>query len=186
MTMNSRIFFLLILLPGFTFSQTKIQSLYESNKYEKCIKLCEENIKNGVEKQKSYLFKALVLLQSSNEKFITKSYEYPAYEAVKSLKKIETYHQKNPKDSFYKGFSRQIKQIIRSSNEYADSLYYANDQKYASRILKKLNEVYPKDPVYIFKLARLHKFDLNTFPKFYSLNIFFQVQMQIIIQPLSA
>jgi tetratricopeptide (TPR) repeat protein len=156
-----RTVFLLLFFPFVSFSQTEMQKFYESKKYEKAIKLCEKNIKTGTEKQKSLLFKSLVLLDASDNKYILKTYEHPVYEAIKCIKRIESYRLKKPEDPFFPGYSRQLKYSVKKINTVSDSLYYAGDKKLSLKLMKKMIEIYPDEDVYLFKLARLYEFDLS-------------------------
>jgi tetratricopeptide (TPR) repeat protein len=154
---------LFVIFSTYAISQSKIQTLYESKKFEKCIKLCEENLSQGIEKQKSLLFKSLILTEAQDEKYVYKNYDFPEYEALKCLKRIEDYQKKNMKDSFYKGYSRQIKQLRQRINETSDKLYNTGEHKQSLKLTKKLFEIYPDELLYTFYLARLFDFDYVKF-----------------------
>jgi len=153
------LFTILILLIGTNvFSQTKVQKLYEAKKYEKCIKLCEKNISENIEKLSSILYKSMVLTEAYQNEKIIKIYPYPIYEALKGVDKIEKYKKKKPKDKFYVQNKRKIKFITDKSLMFADTFFIKGDNKRALKIYKKLLAIYSTEKRYVFKIAKTYNF----------------------------
>lgn len=150
---------LIITIYNPCFSQDKVKELFESKKYVKCIKLCEKNIKENINKQKALLYKSLVLVDASDNKELKKTYTKPYIEAVKCIKKIESHKKKKPEDKFYVGHTRQIKYVISRANEKANLFYHEKDLKRSVKIYNLLKLVYPDNPKYIFKIAKVYNFD---------------------------
>ena len=159
MKTKKTIFITLILFIGITvFSQTKVQKLYEAKKYEKCIKICDKNIKENIEKLTSTLYKSLVLSEAYENEDVISLYPFPVYEALKGIKKIEIHKTRNPKDKFYVQNKRKIKLIIQNSLTAADTFYIREDIKQAVKTYKKLKEIYPTKKLYTFKIAKAYDF----------------------------
>ncbi|MCF6364804.1 MAG: CAP domain-containing protein [Bacteroidales bacterium] len=140
------------------FSQTKVQKLYDAKKYEKCLILCDKNIKENKDKQGSILYKSLVLTDAFRDEKIIKLYEYSIYESLKGISKLESYNKKKPKDSFYRTNKRKIKRIKDNVLVAADSFFIKGNSKRAKKIYKKLMQIYPAEKVYLFKLAKAYNF----------------------------
>ncbi len=152
-------FILLILLIGTNvFSQTKVQKLYEAKKYEKCIKLCDKNIKENTGKLSSILYKSMVLTDAFENEAILNLYPSPIYEALKGISKIEKNRKLKPKDKFYVQNKRNIKRITEESLSVADTFFVRGDNKRALKIYKKLKDIYPSKELYTFKIAKTYDF----------------------------
>ena len=147
-----------LLLVSNIFSQTKVQALFDAKKYEKCIKLCEKNIKENTDKLPSLLYKSLALIEVYDNKNIIKRYPNPVYEALKGVKRLETYKERKPEDKFYSGNKRKIKIVVDKALILADTFFNQCEFKRSSKIYKKLIEIYPHDKIYFFKIAKVYDF----------------------------
>ncbi|MCD4795183.1 MAG: CAP domain-containing protein [Bacteroidales bacterium] len=169
--MKIRTLLLSILIIAFcltSFSQNEMKKLYESKKYVKCIKLCEKNIKENIEKQKALLYKSMVLTDASKNKDILKNYPDPFIDAVKCIKRIEFNNKKHPYDKFYAGHTKQIKYVVTKANEKADMLFKEKDLKRSVKIFNLLKLTYPDEPKYVFKIAKVYNFNTKTILTKYS------------------
>jgi len=142
---------ILLFLCKINTAQSNIEKYYNEKKYEKCIKLCEDNIKKGNEKQKSLVYKAKILVQIPNDKFISKVYPDPHYEALKCIKKLVYYKKKKPEDRFYSLHKESIDLVIDKVNIKAEDLFQAKDFKGSIKLLHKLKEIFPEDSKYCIK-----------------------------------
>jgi len=150
------------LIPTLILSQTKVQKLYKAQKHKRCLKLCEKNITANKEKQVSILYKSLILCKFPTNDYVIKKYPSPVLEALKGLTKLEKRKVKKPRDKFYSQNKKRIKLIYKNILSLADTFLINEDIKKASKIYKKLYEIYPNDNVLFFHIAKTYDFKVET------------------------
>ncbi len=156
-----RVLFLLIISFVFsqTYAQSKVQKLYESGNYMKCINISNKNIKNGKDKLSSYLYKSLSVIELYDSDKLRELYKYPVIEALKGIHKLEKFKVKYPSDYFYSENRYRIDKIIRFAERKADSLFYANNIGGSLRIYYKFRAIYPQNNYYLYKYSKLLNFN---------------------------
>ncbi len=156
---NIILFQLFLFLSLFSNAQNKVQKLYESESYMKCINLCNKNLSKSIDKQNSNLYKSLSLIELINNKKVKEMYSDPVSEALKGIKRIEKYADSHPSDYFRSENRYRIDKVIRFAENKADSSYNSGNIKYASKVLQKIRAVYPNKNIYLYKFAKLYNFN---------------------------
>jgi len=155
-------FFLLSSFSFFSvniFAQSKVQKLYESESYMKCINLCNKNLSKNNDKLNSNLYKSLSVIELSDDKKLTEKYSDPVSEALKGIKRLEKYANSHPSDYFRSENRYRIDKIVRFAINKSDSSYKEGNLKYAGKILQKIRIIYPKENLYLYKYAKLYRFN---------------------------
>lgn len=152
---------LLVITPFSGISQNKVQKLYESEKYMKCIQQCNKNLSKSVDKQNSNLYKSLSILELANDKKLLELYSKPVSEMLKGIKRIEKYANQHPSDYFRSENRYRIDKVVRFALNTSDSAYKKGELKDASKILLKIRAIYPKKNLYLYKFAKLYNFNSN-------------------------
>jgi len=125
----------------------------------RCITVANRNIKAGKDKQNSYLYKSLSLVELSSEPELLSVYSNPVSEILKGIRYLESYKSKHPSDYFHSENRYRIDKIVRFSVRKADSLYASGDIKHAEKLFLKLRRIYPDNKLYLYKYAKLYRFN---------------------------
>jgi tetratricopeptide (TPR) repeat protein len=153
------IILIVLCLTAVSFSQTKVQKLYDEKKYEKCIQLSDKNINENIDKQVSILYKSLALTDGANASVVFTNYPEPYDEAIQGIQKLQSLHEKNPKDKFLILQKQKINQLVQKIEIQSEILYSNGNKKESLKLYKKLIECYPEENSYIFKIAKTLDFD---------------------------
>ncbi len=157
----SFLYLFVIIFAYNTYSQTKVQNLYEAKRYKKCLRLCDNNIKKNINKLPSILYKNLVLVETYDNEDILKLYHQPIYEALKGIQKIEKNKLRKPTDKFYFANKERVNSIVDNSLIVADTFFNRGDIKRALKIYKKLYAIFPNEKLYMFKIAKANDFNTS-------------------------
>ncbi len=152
-------FLFLFLSPIYIKAQSKVQKLYESKNYSKCINFSNRNLSKGTDKLNSNLYKSLSIIELYSNPKLKKLYSNPVYEILKGIKNIEKYGDTHPSDYFRSENRYRIDKVVRFAENKADSLYFAGNIKKSSKIILKLRKIYPKKNFYVYKYAKLYSFN---------------------------
>ena len=148
--MNYRIIVLVFLLAVgnvVNAQEDKLQNLYETGKFERCIRLSARKIKHNKDKLNAYLYQALSYYEISKIED-QQDVKKPVLKSIVALSRMYS-------KSFFKAHETQAWIVAQNAEQKAKEYYRSLKYSNSANIYRYLVRIYPENSRYLYVLAEL-------------------------------